>query len=204
VGLVAYGFLRSNVSSILVMIQTDFRSAIEGWAGLAMSLIFRVGATYLALALADYAYQRWQYMRSVRMSKEEVKEEMKQSEGDPILKGRIRQQQRRMARMRMMASVPKADVVITNPTHFAVAIQYDQMMMPAPKVLAKGAHLIAQRIVEIARENEIPVVQNVPLARALYRTVEIDQEIPPDLYMAMAEVLAYVYKMKGKMPQPSL
>jgi flagellar biosynthetic protein FlhB len=201
VGLVAYGFLRGKASAMLGLTQTDFYSAIRLWVEMAMALIARVGGTYLVLALADYAYQRWSYMRSVKMSKEEVKEDMKRSEGDPVLKGRIRSQQRRMARARMMANVPKADVVVTNPTHLAVAIQYDQKNMPAPKVLAKGAHLMAQRIVEVARQNHIPVVQNIPLARAVYYNVEIDQEIPPDLYMAMAEVLAYVYKMKGMVPQ---
>ena len=125
---------------------------------------------------------------------------MKRTEGNPQIKGRIRRQQRQMARMRMMANVPKADVVITNPTHLAIAIHYNAAEMTAPVVLAKGAYLVAERIVEIARENDIPVVQNIPLAHALYRRVRVDQEIDADLYLAVAEILAYVYKMRGRVP----
>ncbi len=131
------------------------------------------------------------------MSKDEIKEEMKRSEGDPMLKSRVRGMQRQMARGRMMANVPKATVVITNPTHLAVAIEYQEGMQ-APKVLAKGPYRVAERIVKIAKENHIPVVQNIPLARAIYKTIDIGQEISPDLYLAMAEVLAYVYKLRGK------
>jgi flagellar biosynthetic protein FlhB len=200
----AYNYLKGKVPELLSLTQTDFSSAIQTWAEIALALMMRVGQTYLLLALADYAYQRWQHQRGLKMTKEEVKEEYKRSEGDPFLKSRIRSQQRKFARIRMMANVPKADVVITNPTHLAIAIQYDQKSMAAPRVLAKGAHLVAERIVSLALSKSIPVVQNIPLARAIYRTVEIDQEIPPDLYMAMAEVLAYVYRMKGLTPQPAV
>ncbi len=196
VGWVAYSFLRGRINDLLSLGQTDFFSAVGAWVQMASSLIMRVGGTYLLLAIADYAYQRWQFTRSMRMTKEEVKEDMKRSEGDPMIKSRIRNQQRRMVRMRMMANVPKADVVIVNPTHLAIAIQYDSTAMHAPRVLAKGAHLIAERIVALAKLNHIPVIQNIPLARAIYRTVEVDQEIPPELYVAMAEILAYVYRMK--------
>ena len=197
---VVYSFLRARMGDLLGLVQIDFLSALGTWTDMAVSLAIRVGAAYLVLAIADYAYQRWQHSKSMKMTKEEVKEDMKRTEGNPQIKGRIRRQQRQMARMRMMANVPKADVVITNPTHLAVAIKYDAGAMTAPVVLAKGAYLVAERIVEIARDNNIPVVQNIPLARALYRRVRVDQEIDADLYLAVAEILAYVYKMRGRVP----
>jgi flagellar biosynthetic protein FlhB len=198
VGWVAYTFLRDNLAGMLELASMDLMASLTKWMGLVVALITRVGGAYLVLAAVDYAYQRWEYMRQMRMSKQEVLDEIKQTEGDPFMRARIRQQQRRMARMRMMAAVPKADVVITNPTHLAVAISYDDKSMKAPRLLAKGAYQIAERIVKIARENNITVTQNIPLARAIYKNVEIDQEIPPDLYVAMAEVLAYVYRLRGK------
>lgn len=200
IGWVAYAYLRTQLSPLLHLADLDFSSAITVWSDIAIKLALRVGVAFLILAIADYAYQRWTYRRSLMMSKEEVKEEMKRSEGDPMIKNRIRGQMRRMLRSIMMANVPKADVVITNPTHLAVAIRYDPETMNAPVVIAKGAYLIAQRIVQIAIANRVPVVQNIPLARALYRTVEIDQEIPPELYVAMAEVLAHVYALRQKVP----
>jgi len=151
----------------------------------------------MVLGLFDYAYQRWEFERSIRMSKQEIKEEYKQMEGDPLVKRRIRQRQRELARRRMMSDVPKADVVITNPTHVAVALSYDRKVAEAPVVLAKGKGLIAQRIREIARENRVPVVQNPPLARAIYAQVEVGEEIPESLYKAVAEVLAFVYRLRG-------
>jgi flagellar biosynthetic protein FlhB len=198
IGWVAYSFLRGRAVELLALGQTDFVTAVGNWVEMAAALALRTGAIYLVLALIDYSYQRWNYMRSLRMTKEEVKEDFKRSEGDPMIKGRIRSQARRIARSRMMANVKKADVVITNPVHLAVAIEYQAEKMSAPRVLAKGAHRTAERIVALARENNVPVVQNIPVARALYKTVEIDQEIPPELYAALAEVLAYVYRMKGK------
>lgn len=197
VGLVAYFFLSARILNILQLSQTDLFSGVLTWAQLAYDLAFRVGGTYLVLALADYFYQRWNTMRSLRMSKQEVKDEMKQQEGDPFLKGRIRGQQRRMARQRMLSRVPKADVVITNPTHFAVALLYDKAAMRAPQVVAKGAALVAQRIKDLAKDNRVPVIENPPVARALYAAVEIDQEIPAELYRAVAEILAYVYNLKS-------
>lgn len=196
IGFVAYGYLQENVLKLLTLCQMDFRSGINEWVDLAAGLVIRIATFYFALAIADYLYQRWQFMKNMKMTKEEVKEEFKQSEGDPTIKGRIKEQQRRMARMRMMAAVPRADVIITNPTHLAVAVKYDSGAMEAPKVLAKGSQFLAQKIVEIGKNNQISVVQNIQLARALYRNVEVDQEIPPDLYVSMAEVLAYVYKLK--------
>lgn len=197
IGWVAYSFLQGNLQSIIDLSQMTFFEAVGKFADLFTSLIMRVGGVYIVIAVADYAYQRWDLMRNLRMTKEEVKEEFKRSEGDPLIKGRIRSQMRRLARSRMMANVPKATVIVTNPTHLAIAIQYNEGM-DAPKVLAKGAMRVAERIVEIAKEHGIPVVQNIPLARAIYKSIEIDQEISPDLYMAMAEVLAYVYRLQGK------
>jgi flagellar biosynthetic protein FlhB len=196
---VAYGFLRANSNQLILLTQYDLKTSVSQFIEFALSLTIRVGGMYLVLAVADYAYQRWDLYKNLRMSKEEIKEENKRSEGDPMLKSRVRGMQRQMARGRMMANVPKATVVITNPTHLAVAIEY-QDGMKAPKVLAKGPYRVAERIVKIAREHRIPVVQNIPLARALYKTIEVGQEISPDLYLAMAEVLAYVYKLRGKVP----
>jgi flagellar biosynthesis protein FlhB len=150
------------------------------------------------LALLDYGYQRVSFMRSMRMSKQEVKEEHKQSEGDPMVKARLRQIRMERARKRMMAAVPGASVVVTNPTHFAVALKYEMGEKGAPKVVAKGADLIAQRIREIAEENDVPLVENPPLARALYANVEIDHEIPPEHFRAVAEIINYVFRLKRK------
>lgn len=197
VGVVAYSFLRGRIEDVLSLGQFDLGSALGRWGDLAYGLVLRVGAAYFILAAVDYAYQRWNLMRSLRMTREEVKEDVKSSEGDPFLRGRIRQQQRRMARQRMMSRVPKADVVITNPTHLAVALGYDRQAMGAPRVLAKGAGLVAMRIKDIARQHNVPVVENPPVAQAVYRAVEIDREIPPELYLAVAEVLAFVYNLKA-------
>ncbi len=175
------------------------RTAVTTFADLSISLLMRIGGMYLVLAVADYAYQRWELYKNLKMSKDDIKQEMKRAEGDPMLKNRVRSMQRQIARGRMMANVPKATVVITNPTHLAVAIEY-QEGMKAPKVLAKGPFRVAERIVKIAKENHIPVVQNIPLARAIYKNINIGQEISPDLYLAMAEVLAYIYKLRGKLP----
>jgi len=200
----AYTYLRDNYPTLIILNQMDLRSAVLRFVNMAFDLAFRVGAMYLILAIVDYAYQRWDMMRNLRMSKQDIKDEYKRSEGDPTLKNRIRSQQRRMSRGHMMANVPKATVIVTNPTHLALAIEYSADMA-APRLLAKGAHKVAQRIVALAREKNIPIVQNIPLAHAIYNTVEVDQEITPNLYMAMAEVLAYVYRMRGNAhPQPAV
>lgn len=151
------------------------------------------------LALLDYGYQRFSFLRSMRMSKQEVKEEQKQSEGDPMVKARLRQIRMERARKRMMAAVPGASVVVTNPTHYAVALKYAMGDKGAPKVVAKGADLIAQRIREIAEENDVPLVENPPLARALYANVELDHEIPAEHYRAVAEIINYVFRLKAKL-----
>ncbi|TMV52047.1 flagellar biosynthesis protein FlhB [Paenibacillus mesophilus] len=167
-------------------------------AHLILILAVQIAAILLILALFDYLYQRFEYEKNLRMSKDEIKQEYKNSEGDPLIKGKIREKQRRMALQRMMQDVPKADVVITNPTHFAIAIRYDPKKAEAPVVLAKGMDYIALKIRQVAEEHGIVRMENKPLARALYDQVEIGQTIPADLFQAVAEVLAYVYKLKGK------
>lgn len=161
-------------------------------------LFFAAAMALLFIGLADYVYQRWDHEQSLKMTKEEVKEEAKQQEGDPKVKGKIRELMIRSSLKRMMKSVPAADVVITNPVHLAVAIKYDREKNSAPIVVAKGARKVAERIKEIAAENGVPIVENKPLARAIFKAVDIGMEIPVDLYKAVAEVLAYVYRIKNK------
>jgi flagellar biosynthetic protein FlhB len=174
---------------------------------LVFRLLLGVLSVLAAIAVGDYVYQRFAFLKSMRMSKQEVKEEHKQSEGDPVVRGRLRQIRIERARRRMMAAVPGASVVVTNPTHFAVALKYEMGSAGAPRVVAKGADLVAQRIREIAKENDVPIVENPPLARALYAGVEIDQEIPREHYRTVAEIISYVFRLKGKIkgdgPQPA-
>jgi len=159
-------------------------------------LIFSMLGVFFVFALIDFVYQKYTYKKSLRMSKQEIKDEFKQTEGNPEIKAKIRQIQREMSKKRMMSEVPKADVVITNPTHYAVAIRYDKEKENAPRLLAKGVNNLALKIKEIARENDIMIIENPPLARELYKSVEIGEMIPAKLYKAVAEVLAYVYKAK--------
>jgi flagellar biosynthetic protein FlhB len=172
--------------------------SLVGWTALMV-----VGA-FVFLVIADVPFQLWDYARNLRMTKEEVRQEIKEAEGDPQIKSRIRALQREAARRRMMAEVPKAQVVVTNPTRFAVALRYEEKRMAAPQVVAKGAALVAQRILELAEEHRVPVVQAPPLARALYRHAEIGEEIPQRLYTAVAQVLAYVYQLRqgASPPEP--
>jgi flagellar biosynthetic protein FlhB len=164
-----------------------------------LQLVTYVGITTGILAIGDFFLQRWRFEKSIRQTKAEVKEDMKALEGNPAIKGKIRAIQREQARRRMMSRIKDADVIVTNPTHFAVALEYKPERMGAPRVIAKGQDFLAQKIKEKGREHDIPAVENVPLARALYRSVEVDQEIPMELYKAVAEVLAYVYRIrKGK------
>ena len=158
----------------------------------------QIAVAYVVLAAADIFYQWWDYERQIRMSKQEIKEEYKQQEGDPQIKGRIRQKMQEASRRRMMQNLPQADVVITNPTHYAVAIKYDPEVADAPIVIAKGEDYLAAKIKEIAREHQIEIVENKPLARMLYANVDVGQAVPPELYQAVAEVLAFVYHLQGK------
>jgi flagellar biosynthetic protein FlhB len=166
----------------------------------AIHLIILLMVVFTVIAVVDIIYQRHIYIKSLRMTKAEVKDEFRQQEGDPMIKNRLRQIRLEKARKRMMAQVPKADVVVTNPTHYAVAMKYDNTKMAAPVVLAKGVDRIAERIREVAEEHRIPLVSNPPLARALYDTVEIDREIPTQHYRAVAEVISYVYRLRRKKP----
>lgn len=201
IGGVSFAYLRPRLPLLLGLNQNDAVGGLSLWLEIALGLAFQIAIFYLILAALDYGYQRWNYLRSLRMTREEIKEELKQTEGDPLLRSRIRSYQQRLARTRMMANVPKATVVITNPTHVAVALAYEPATMRAPKVIAKGVNLLAQRIKEVARANRVAIVENPPLARLIYQTVDLDQEIPPELYTAVAEVLAYVYRLNGSLSQ---
>ena len=186
---------------IMNIIRGGDASIMELSQRLAGKILLTTVLFLFLLSIGDYLYQRFTFLKSMRMTKQEVKDEYKQQEGDPQIKGKIRQLRRARAQKRMMANVPKADVVITNPTHFAVALQYDPATMPAPKMLAKGSDDVAARIREIAGKHRITIVRNPPLARALFDTAEIDEIIPAEHYQAVARVISYVYKLKGKTPQ---
>jgi flagellar biosynthetic protein FlhB len=167
---------------------------------LAMRVLIGVLAVMTLIAALDFLYQKQQHTKQLRMSRQEIKEEFKQTEGDPMIKSRLRQIRMERARKRMMAAVPEADVVVTNPTHFAVALNYDESRAQAPILVAKGADSMAQRIREIAKEHDVPIVRNPPLSRALYDGVDLDQEIPTEHYKAVAEIIGYVMRLKGKLP----
>jgi flagellar biosynthetic protein FlhB len=198
IGIIVYLTLWGERGTITELAAVPLEHAATYTAQVLFSLGVKVGLGLIALALLDFAYQKYEYEKSLRMSKQEVKDEHKKMEGDPLIKSKIRERQRRMAIRRMMQELPKADVVITNPTHYAVALQYDQDTMDAPKVIAKGQDYLALRIREAAREHGIVIMENKPLARALYDQVEIGETIPPELFQAVAEVLAYVYRIKRK------
>ncbi|MFD2207899.1 flagellar biosynthesis protein FlhB [Kiloniella antarctica] len=186
---------KRNVVTQLAELQVEqLALMLLDWATL---IVISVVAVMSIIAGLDYLFQYFQYMKKLKMTVQEVKDEAKQSEGDPMVKGRLRQLRMEKARQRMMASVPNADVVITNPTHFAIALEYNGLMMEAPKLTAKGVDAVAFRIRKVAEENKIPIMENPPLARALYAGVEIDQEIPPEHYKAVAEVIGYIMKLKG-------
>lgn len=196
--ILVYMAISKEWDRILVLASLPIQQIFSFTAGLTLKLGIEIGAVLTVLALADFFYQRYEHNKSLRMSKQDIKDEHKKSEGDPIIKGRIRERQRKMAMQRMMQEVPNADVIITNPTHFAIALKYDASKMEAPKIIAKGMDHVALRIREIAKENGVVTMENKPLARALYERSEIGDVIPPDLFQAVAEVLAYVYKMKGR------
>lgn len=200
IGTVAYFAVRAEEKYFIALTETDV-AGIMSYAGAA---VFRVGLkivlSLFALAVFDYLYQRWDFERSIRMTKQEVKEEQKQHEGSPEIRARVRQVQRELARMRMTQEIPGADVVVTNPTELAVALRYDTGTMGAPTVVAKGARLLALKIRELAAAAGVPIVENAPLARAIYSSVEVGSVIPVELYRACAEVLAYVYRLRGHEP----
>jgi flagellar biosynthetic protein FlhB len=196
VGWVAYTSVSTAVEESLLLIDGEVAAIATYMVKAMISTGLKVGLVYLVLAAMDFGYQKYEFEKELMMTKEELKEEGKMQEGDPMVKGRIRGIQRQIAYKRMMHEVPKADVVVTNPTHVAVALKYDSEKMNAPKVVAKGAELIAQRIKEIAREAGVPIVEDRVLARALFKSVDIGEEIPEKLFHAVAQVLAYIYRMK--------
>ncbi len=198
VGYVSFSEIKKALPGILPLMDQDPIVILGFMADVAFWIFLKTALIIALLAAADYAFQRWQFMEKMKMTKQEIKDEAKQTEGDPHVKGRIRSIQMEMARRRMMTEVPKADVVITNPTRLAVALKYDSMTMAAPVVIAKGAGVIAQRIREIAAEHGIPLVEDKPLAQALYKSVALNGAIPQNLFQAVAEILAYVYNIKRK------
>ncbi len=198
VGYVAYHEVEAALPGILPLMDQPPHQILVFMSRVAFRIFLKAALIIAVLAAIDYGFQRWQFMEKMKMTKQEIKDEAKQTEGDPHVKGRIRSIQMEMARRRMMAEVPKADVVITNPTRLAIALKYDGFTMAAPIVVAKGAGVIAQRIKEIAAEHGIPLVENKPLAQALYKAVDIDQAIPANLFQAVAEVLAYVFSLKKR------
>jgi len=197
VGGIVYLVITPSIGDLHKLIGMEVVQLLAVIAELLNRLLFTVFAAMVVIAALDVFYQRYEHIKGLRMSRQEIKDEMRESEGDPMIKGRLRQLRMERARKRMMAEVPKADVVVTNPTHYAVALRYDPQMS-SPKVVAKGVDRVAQKIREIAKENDVPVVENPPLARGLYAAVAIDQEITPEFYKAVAEVIGYIYKLKRK------
>ncbi len=197
IGFFLYLYLKDEIPFMPQFIYYDLPTSLQEISKIIFNMVFQVIAVIMIMAVLDLAYQKWQLTQDLKMTKQEVKDEYKQMEGDPQIKGKIKQKQREMAMMRMMQEVPKADVIVTNPTHFAVALSYHKGMS-APIVLAKGQDLVALKIKEIARQSRVPIVENKPLARALYASVEVGENVPQELYKAVAEVLAYVYRLKHR------
>lgn len=198
IGYVAYSYLADRQTQLLLLYNIPMLQAVQFIGETVVDLGLRISLIYMIVAIGDFAYQKIKFARDMRMTKQEVKEEFKNQEGNPEIKGKIKQRMREASQRRMMQALPQADVVITNPTHFAVAIKYDADTAPAPIVLAKGEDYLAQKIKEVARENKIEIVENKPLARMLYANVNIGEQVPPELYTAVAEVLAYVYHLQGR------
>ena len=195
---IAYVTIRGKMDRLVLMVEMTPAQIGYGAMALAFEIFVKTVMALAILAFLDFAFQKWQFLQDMKMTKEEVKEEWKQTEGDPHVKARIRSLQREASRKRMMSSVPQADVVVTNPTHLAVALSYDSDKASAPIVVAKGRALLAEKIKQIARENNVPIVEDKPLAQALYKQVEVGEVIPILFYQAVAELLAYVYKLKGR------
>ncbi len=195
-GYLVYSVVNKNYLIFARLVDMELTASIKILSQIVYEMALKVGTAFVIIGVLDYLYQRYEYEKSLKMSKYDIKQEYKQTEGDPLLKSRQRQIQRDIAMKRMMAEVPRADVVITNPTHFAVALKYEAEIMDAPVVVAKGQDFIALRIKELAHENGVVVVENPPLARTLYAASKIGDLIPEDLFQAVAEVLAFVYKQK--------
>ena len=198
IGYVVYSYLKGRVGQIFLLYDITLNQAIGLIGEIAIDLGIRIAMVYMVIAFLDFWYQKWKFRQDMKMTKQEVKDEYKNQEGDPQVKAKQKQRMREASMRRMMSQLPEADVVITNPTHYAVAVKYDPEKYDAPYVLAKGEDYLAQKIKDVAREHEIEIVENKPLARMLYANVEIGGLIPPELYQAVAEVLAFVYHLKGK------
>ena len=198
VGIIVYLGVKDEISHFYSLAHVAPREILQFTEGICFWIGIRFGILLLALGLADYFWEKKQLSDSLKMTKTEVKDENKQSEGNPEAKAALRNRQRAMARRRMMAAVPRATVVVTNPTHYAIALEWDELTMAAPVLTAKGADLLAKRIREIAKENNVPIMENPPLARALYDKVAIDTPVPADLYATVAQVIAFVYKLKNR------
>lgn len=192
----AYSDLEEAAGAVVSLYDFGLEQAVIYIGNFVINLGIKISAVYLVVGLADYIYQKFKFKKDLRMSKQEVKDEYKKQEGDPQVKGRIKSKMREVSQRRMMQKLPEADVVITNPTHFACAIKYDKEVAEAPVLIAKGADYVAQKIKDAAKEYNIPIVENKPLARMLYYNVDLDSEIPQELYQMTAEVLAYVYRLK--------
>lgn len=193
---IAYTSIKDNANDLFALYDLGLNQAVALVGTLIINTGIKISIVYLVIGLADFIYQKHKFNEDMKMTKQEVKDEYKNTEGDPQIKGRQRRKMQEVSQKRMMQDVPKADVVITNPTHFAVALKYEAEVSSAPVVLAKGEDYLAQKIKEVARENKIEIVENKPLARMLYHNVDVGAEIPPELYQAVAEVLAAVYKAK--------
>jgi flagellar biosynthetic protein FlhB len=198
VGSVAMFLILPEVAHLNKLIGMEMVQLLGETKALLAKLLIGVVAIVAAIAAIDVIYQRLQHMREMRMSRQEIKDEFKETEGDPLVKGRLRQLRMERTRRRMMAQVPQSDVVVTNPTHYAVALKYDPNSMGAPKMMAKGVDKVAAKIREIAKEHGIPVVENPPLARGLFAAVDVDQEVTPEFYKAVAEVISYIFKLKRR------
>ena len=198
IALVSYSYIKDKGALLYALYDMSMMQAVNLIGETVIDLGIRISAIYMIIAGADFMYQKHKFKNDMKMTKQEVKEEYKNAEGDPEIKGKIKARMREASQRRMMQAIPKADVVITNPTHYAVAIQYDTEVAPAPIVVAKGSDYLAQKIKEIARENNIEIVEDKPLARMLYANVDVDKQIPPELYQAVAEVLAMVYHAQGR------
>jgi flagellar biosynthesis protein FlhB len=198
IGLVTFSVLWFQFDDILLLAHKSLEASLYSIGSLTVKMGLYASIALLFLAFLDYLYQRFDFEKNIRMSKQDIKDEYKKTEGDPLIKSKIKQKQREMAMRRMMQEVPKADVVITNPTHYAVALKYDEQKMDAPVVLAKGVDYVALKIKEAAKKHDIVTVENRPLARALYAQVEIGDAIPEEFFKAVAEILAYVYRLKNK------
>ncbi len=198
IGIIAFFTIKGKMIGITELPNSSLQDIVAFMGSVFFKLAFNIIIFLMILSVLDYIWQRYQYMKKLKMSTQDIKDEYKQMEGDPKIKGKRKQKQFEMAMSRMMAGVPKADVIITNPTHYAVALEYKYKKMVSPKLIAKGKDLVAERIKKIGRENNIPIIENPPVARGIYAVVELNTYIPSDLFKPVAEILAHIYKLKGK------